>query len=198
MRCGNEYCSSSLENGCCGACLLSPVPFNFCKSTFRYTSPVNKLIAKFKFNGHFDSGYALSSLLALEIQQYYYNHVKPQLLVPVPLHRSRLKLRGFNQANEIARVVSKQCRISVAHSIITKTRNTLPQTELKSAQARKTNLHNAFAIRREPLLKNVNFVAVIDDVVTTMATITAISKLLKLHGVHRVDVWCLARASREP
>lgn len=196
QRCGTEQCTSTLIDMSCGNCLLNPPAFNLCRAAFRYVSPVNRLITDFKFNAQFDSGNSLSKILARDFQHYYSNQKKPQLLIPAPLHRNRLRVRGFNQAVEIGRVVSRQCQISLAHSAIKKIRDTTPQIELNSAQARKTNLRNAFAIGDESLLRGVEFVAILDDVVTTMATVAAISKLLQQQGVYRVDVWCLARAGR--
>jgi ComF family protein len=196
QRCGTEQWGSALIDISCGNCLLNPPAFNFCRSVFAYVSPIDKLVTNFKFRAQFDSGYSLSKILAREMQIYYSNQQKPQVLIPVPLHRNRLRIRGFNQAIEIGRVVSRQCQIPLAYSAISKIRDTTPQIELSSAQSRKTNLSNAFAVADQSLLRNVNFVAILDDVVTTMTTVAAITKVLQQHGVRRVDVWCLARASR--
>ena len=136
----------------------------------------------------------MSKVLARDFKHYYANRQKPQLLIPVPLHRNRLRVRGFNQSVEIGRVISSQCHIPLAPAAIEKVRDTTPQTELNSAQARKTNLRNAFAVTDEALLSELALVAVLDDVVTTMATVAAVTKLLHQHGVGGVDVWCLARA----
>lgn len=194
QRCGIEQTNNSLIHGSCGKCLLNPPAFNLCKAAFPYVSPVNRLVANFKFNAQFDSGYSLSKVLARDFQHYYANRQQPQLLIPVPLHHNRLRARGFNQSVEIGRVISSECRIPLAPAAIEKVRDTTPQIELKSAQARKTNLRNAFAVADEPMLRKLPLVAVLDDVVTTMATVTAVSMLLQQHGVQGVDVWCLARA----
>lgn len=194
QRCGIEKCAAALIEQNCGKCLLNPPAFSLCKAAFPYVSPINRLIANFKFNAQFDSGFALSSILASRIQYYYANQARPQLLIPVPLHRNRLRARGFNQAVEIGRVVSRQCHIPLAESAVIKLRDTTPQVELNSAHSRKTNLRDAFAIADTSSLENLQFVAVLDDVVTTMATVATLSRLLKKYGVQRVDVWCLARA----
>lgn len=196
LRCGVEQADSALINSICGNCQLNPLAFNLCRAAFRYDSPINKLVTNFKFNARFDSGYSLATILARDIQHYYATRQKPQLLIPVPLHRNRLRIRGFNQAVEIGKVISRQCNIPLAHSAINKIRDTTPQIELSSARARKTNVRDAFAIADKSLLKNTEFVIVLDDVVTTMATVAAVSKLLQQQGIGRVDVWCLARASR--
>lgn len=196
LQCGAEQADNAFIDGVCGNCLLNPLVFNLCRAAFHYASPVNKLITNFKFNAKFDAGYSLATILARDIRHHYANRQKPQLLIPVPLHRNRLRIRGFNQAVEIGKVISRQCNIPLGHSAIKKIRDTTPQIELSSALARKTNVSNAFAIADESLLKNTERVVVLDDVVTTMATVAAISKLLRQQGVQQVDVWCLARAGR--
>ena len=196
QQCGCERADQSLIDSRCGKCLLSPPAFNFCQGVFRYDSPIDKLITNFKFKAEFDSGHALAEILSTQMQLHYANRPKPQLLIPVPLHSNRLRIRGFNQAVEIGRVVSRRCQITLAHSAVRKIRDTTPQIELNSAQSRKTNLRGAFAIDEKCMPVNTQFVALLDDVVTTMATVTAMSKLLRKHRVQRIDVWCLARAGR--
>lgn len=195
-QCGLEKDINTMVNMSCGHCLINPPVFNYCNAVFRYVSPVNKLVANFKFNAHFDAGHCLSSLMAKKMQNAYANEEKPQLIIPVPLHRNRIRKRGFNQALEIGKVVSRRCQIALAHSVVCRSRDTSPQTELRSAQARKLNLSNAFVVSDKAALRNSSFVVLLDDVVTTMATANAISKVLRHQGIRRIDVWCLARASR--
>ncbi len=193
-RCGIEVKGSLTIDSCCGSCLHKPPNFNFCKSIYSYTSPINKLVASFKFSARFDIGYSLSRILAREMNNYYRTIEKPQILIPVPLHWKRLRSRGFNQASEIGKVVSTQCQIPIQESVLIKTRSTLPQIEMASALARRSNLRGAFSLRQSEPMKTVTHIALIDDVVTTMATAETLATLLQDVGVHRIDVWCLARA----
>ncbi len=194
--CGIDRIGQSQLVDTCGSCLLNPPPFTSCNGIFHYVSPIDKLLTDFKFNARFEVGFALSNILSKYMQRYYLNSKKPDLILPVPLHRNRLRLRGFNQAIEIAKVVSRLCHIPLSKSAIMKIRDTSPQTEIGTARARKLNLRGAFSVANPAILKNVKSVALIDDVVTTMATVTALSKVLQSHGISRIDVWCLARANR--
>lgn len=195
-RCGTELNGRLSKDSCCTGCRLSPPSFQFCCAVFPYVSPINKLVADFKFSARFDIGYSLSRVLASAFNAHYFGMAKPELLLPVPLHKTRLRSRGFNQASEICNVLSKYCGVSSSHSVLTKIRNTEPQTSMSSAAARKANLHGAFAINSPNGLTGVTHIALVDDVVTTMATTEAISRMLHEQQDCRIDVWCLARANR--
>lgn len=179
----------------CNSCLITPPSFHSCRAVFPYTSPINKLIANFKFCARFDIGYALSRILASEFNAYY-GSSRPNLVLPVPLHRHRHRERGFNQALEICRVISAHCDVPISHSLLLKTRSTEAQTSMRSAVARKANLRGAFALQLSKNAQDVTHIALVDDVVTTMATVDTISRVLRSQWGCRIDVWCLARASR--
>jgi len=192
-RCGIELNGGLSKASCCTSCQLSPPSFDFCTAVFPYVSPIDKLVADFKFSARFDIGYSLSRVLANTFNTYYIGMAKPELLLPVPLHKSRLDSRGFNQASEMCNVLSKYCAVPVSHSSLTKIRNTEPQTSMSSATARKANLRKAFAVNRLDGLTDVTHIALIDDVVTTMTTTEAIARVLREQQDCRIDVWCLAR-----
>ena len=193
--CGMEYSATALVNGICSSCLLAPKPFCSCRSVFHYRHPINKLLAAFKFHSRFEVGFALSQILAKQMKKHYQFNAKPDYLLPVPLHKHRLRQRGFNQALEICRVITRHCEIPVAHNLVRKIRDTPAQTEMSSARARKENLKRAFSLGDNSALKNVKSIAIIDDVVTTTATVSVLSQTLKSHGIRRVEVWSLARAA---
>lgn len=195
-RCGIELNGGLSEENCCTSCLLAPPSFDFCSAVFPYSSPIDKLLADFKFSARFDIGYSLSRVLANAFNTYYIGMAKPELLLPVPLHKSRLRSRGFNQASEMCNVLSSYCDVSTSHSTLSKTRNTEPQTSMNSAAARKANLRKAFSVNKMDDLDGVTHIALIDDVVTTMATTETISRMLRERQDCRIDVWCLARTSR--
>ncbi|MFL2838110.1 MAG: ComF family protein [OM182 bacterium] len=102
--------------------------------------------------------------------------------------------RGFNQAWELTQAVSEASGNPSCNSLIERIRNTIPQTELAGAGARRKNLKAAFAIRDSKTGRNVCSVTIIDDVVTTVATVSAMAACLKQQGILRVDVYCVARA----
>jgi len=196
IRCGEELPATAPNPRSCAGCTLHPPPFACCRAAFRYQSPIDSLLSGFKFRARFEAGNVLALLLAEKIAQHYRNTTPPDLLLPVPLHPKRLRQRGFNQALEIARVVSKKCGIPLSRNAIVKMRDTTAQTKMHSAGARKQNLKNAFGVADNVLLHRVKSVALIDDVVTTMATVSSVSRELRGRGIRHIDVWCLARASR--
>ena len=116
------------------------------------------------------------------------------MLLPVPLHNERLRKRGFNQAQELARPVARRLRLSIAENLCVRSKNTAVQSEL-DAVARRRNLQQAFIIHRSV---DGAHVAILDDVLTTGATAAALTLALKQAGAATVQVWCLARAARLP
>ncbi len=195
-RCGVDFGGAPSQDSCCKRCLRSPPSFTTCKAAFGYVTPIDRLVAQFKFSARFDVGYALARVLADAFNRHYGNGARPELLLPVPLHPCRLRCRGFNQAREVSSVLSKYCHVATSNCVLRKIRNTEAQTTVKSAAARKGNLRGAFALHELGILRNVTHIALVDDVVTTMATVETISKLLQAQQPCRIDVWCLARASR--
>lgn len=193
--CGLPLPATALDARRCGKCLSHELPFNFCKGVFNYSSPLNKLIPRFKFHHQTDIGFTLASLLARQFAEEYRDIPKPQLLLPVPLHSQRFRSRGFNQALLIAKVISKHTAIPIGNNAVRKVKNTLPQTRMTNAKLRQKNQNKVFFLDKKRLPKNVNHIAIIDDVVTTMATVMSLSKVLRSHGIRHIDVWCLARAS---
>ena len=116
---------------------------------------------------------------------------KPELLLPVPLHRTRLRQRGYNQALELAKPLARLLGVPLCRDLLQRQRGTAAQTEL-DAVARRRNVRGAFAVRAGVALPT--HVAILDDVMTTGATLAECARVLKRAGVQRVDVWALARA----
>jgi len=113
-----------------------------------------------------------------------------EAIIPMPLHPSRLRQRGFNQALELARPLGQAFALPLEIHRVQRQRNTLPQSDLKQ-RARKQNIHNAFVVK-EPL--PYRRVAILDDVITTGSTVNELAKTLKQSGVDYVEVWAVARA----
>jgi ComF family protein len=114
----------------------------------------------------------------------------PDCLVPVPLHPQRLRERGYNQALELARVVSTRLAVPLDATLCVRQRATAPQTALDGKERRR-NLHGAFTVREGNLPRHV---AIIDDVVTTGTTVGELARTLRRAGVDTVEVWACARA----
>ena len=115
---------------------------------------------------------------------------RPAALVPVPLHDTRLARRGYDQALELAAPLSRRLRIPLLADVLLRTRATAPQSEL-DAVARQRNLRRAFTVRADAALPD--HVVLVDDVMTTGATLEAAARALRRAGVPRVEAWVCAR-----
>ncbi|MET0503703.1 MAG: ComF family protein, partial [Luteibacter sp.] len=194
-------CQASLPRNlsCCGRCAL-PMPCGApecgqCQQVerpwadlwvpFVYAWPLDVLEARFKFSGSLAAGRVLGECW-LDTGR---PPTTPDLLLPVPLHVSRLRSRGYNQAAELARVLSRRLGIPVRHDALARVRRTQAQTEL-DATTRAQNVRGAFVVRRPPGPRHV---ALVDDVMTTGSTLGECARVLLASGVARVDVWALAR-----
>ncbi len=196
-QCGLPLDGRLLSGGRCARCTIKRPEFDSCQALFHYKPPLDRLIIQHKFQRRLDIGASLGGLLAERFNQCSLARAageKPELLLPVPLHRKRMNRRGFNQAWELTRAVSEASGIPSCNSLIERIRNTTPQTELADAEARRKNLKAAFAIRDSKTARNLRSVTIIDDVVTTAATVSAMAACLKQQGIQRVDVYCVARA----
>ncbi|MDQ7049195.1 MAG: ComF family protein [Enterobacterales bacterium] len=183
-----ELQASSLSSPC-GECLKNSPAFDHTVSIFHYQAPINRLITQLKYASQFRYLPLLSSYLVAKISHFYRQQSLPQALVPVPLHPSKLKARGFNQSSLIAAELQKRLNIPILTSGVIRHKKTFPQSDLDAKQRQK-NLKNAFQV----LLKPPSHIAIIDDVVTTGATASELAKVLRLAGAKQVDVWSLARA----
>jgi ComF family protein len=185
------HCALPLETPAplCGECLADAPPFDAAWAPFRYAHPLDLLEMRFKFGADLAAGRVLSDLLIDRARVDAPD--KPEMIVAVPLHASRLRRRGFNQAHELAKPLARALEIPLASDVIERVRATSAQTGL-DAIARRRNLRRAFAVNTDaPLPKHV---VVFDDVMTTGATMRECARALKRAGVARVDVWALARA----
>lgn len=176
---------------CCGACQQHAPPWDAAWAPFRYGWPLDRLESRFKFGRDLAAGRVLSSLWQGEPRPV----ERPSLLITVPLHRSRLRQRGYNQALELARPLARALGVPLRHDVLQRSRHTEAQTEL-DAVGRRRNVHGAFALC--PGLAPPAHVAILDDVMTTGATLAECAGVLKRAGVPRVDVWALARAGNHP
>lgn len=191
-RCGEELDESGADF--CSSCLLHPPEFDSCHAPFAYRPPVDKLIVDYKFHADFASGYALSRILASFMIRRWRQRKVPDLLLPVPLHESRLRRRGFNQALEIARVLAAESGAPLCPRGLRKLRPSPPQTEMPSARERGANIRNSFGLASGHAIRDARRITLVDDVVTTMSTVEELARVLKRAGVEEVEVCCLARA----
>jgi ComF family protein len=195
-----QYCGvetgQSADQLLCGPCILRKPVFNRCVAAMSYASPADQLISQFKFNDNFAAGLALGEVLALEFKSHCSFYGYPDAIIPIPLHQLRLKKRGFNQALELAKQLSYSTGVPVFNNTLTRIKNTVPQTEIKRAGLRKSNLKKAFTCIDLLGQGNAKHIALVDDVVTTGATLNEAARTLFINGAERVDCFCIARANR--
>ncbi len=158
-----------------------------------YAEPVSSLVAAFKYRAELQHGRVLGDLLLERVRETYAGQPLPELLIPVPLHRARLRERGFNQAVVLALQLGRRLGIPVAMDTLARVLYTPAQRGL-SARERKRNLRGAFVVERD--LASYASIALIDDVVTTMSTMRELARVVRAAhpGQPELHAWCLARA----
>lgn len=167
----------------CGGCQRAPPPLEATTAAFLYGWPVDGLLRRFKFHQDLAAGRLLAQLLAERCRQ----APRPQALVPLSLHVARLRQRGYDQALELARPLGRALDLPCVPALV-RVRATRPQSELGSG-ARARNVRGAFGVQAALP----DHVALVDDVMTTGATLHAAARALRKAGVQRVDAWVCAR-----
>lgn len=171
----------------CGHCLQQPPHYDRVISSFAYAPPVSQLVSKLKFQGEILQARLLGEFLLETVQS---ADSQAQAILPVPLHKRRLRQRGFNQALEISRPLSKGLGIPLLLQSIDRLRDTLPQSEQNASQ-RAANVRGTFRLK-QPL--DYRHIAIVDDVMTSGHTVNEIARQLRASGVEQIEVWCVARA----
>lgn len=177
----------TVDGSLCGDCLQRPPAFDSTVAALEYRFPVDAMIRRFKYAGDLATGQALGRLFA--------EHAAagavpmPELLIPMPLHPARLKARGFNQAAELARLIARQLGIPVSQALCARVRDTPEQAQL-SWDERRRNVRGAFSCSWGV---DGLHAAVVDDVLTTGATLNELARALKRCGAARVSAWVVAR-----
>ncbi len=174
----------------CGRCLRAPPEFDVAHCAFRYEWPLDGLVTRLKFAADLAAGRVLAELLTQSLIGASGALTPADLIIPVPLHRLRLRERGFNQAQELASLVARRMRIPLDVEGLRRERATAQQSGL-SALRRRRNVRDAFSVQASV---SGCHVAVVDDVVTTAATARECARALKRAGAASVQIWAAARA----
>lgn len=180
-----QCCEQTTHGERCGACLHQPPHFDDTLALFRYDFPADRLIHALKYAHQLAVAKWLGERLAGELGGRHFD-----LLIPLPLHADRLRERGFNQSVEIARTVGHRLHLPLDHEHVVRNRATPPQAEL-ARKERHRNVKNAFDCLGDFSGKHL---LLIDDVMTSGATLSECARVLKLHGAVRVSVAVAARA----
>ena len=177
-HCGSTTLTSVAH---CGHCLTQPPRWHRLYRLGEYRPPLQQLVHHLKFCGKFWLARPLAQQLAHQITQ------PAPLLLPVPLHWRRYSQRGFNQSHQLALALGAILNSHVNHRVFQRLRHTQPQQQLTQNQ-RRHNLHHAFQLRPITLPDHV---AIVDDVVTTGATVDQLTRLLIQRAVKQVDIYTL-------
>lgn len=175
----------------CAECRSDPPPFARLLAPLRYAFPVDRLLVGLKFRARLEHGRLLGGLVRAWLDTTDHGIDGGLPLLPMPLHRRRLATRGFNQAAELARVIAPLLGARLAPGLAVRLRPTPAQSRLDAA-TRRRNLAGAFAVPAHPPRR----VLVVDDVVTTGATVRELSRTLRAAGCEEVLVLAVARAGR--
>ena len=171
----------------CGQCLANPPPFDATIAACAYAFPVDRLIHAFKYQGRLAlADWCADAILAAHRRR---SSTRLGCLIALPLSEERQRERGCNQAAEIARVLAAKIGVALMTAGVRRTRATPPQAALPWPE-RARNVRGAFSCDAD--MKGLN-VAVVDDVMTTGATLTEFAKTLKASGALRVENWVVAR-----
>jgi len=174
----------------CFDCINTQPSLDSCTALFEYRPPIDRWIQDVKFAQDLATAHLLGELLAGKIPAD--SRKRPAIVLPVPLHRKRLSERGYNQALEIARSLSEK-GYRLDPTCCRRHKATSAQSDLP-AGARKGNVRNAFSVSR--LMKE-SRVLLIDDVMTTGATLNELARTLKKAGAERVEAWVIARTGQK-
>jgi ComF family protein len=185
------FISDETNNHPCGTCLTKKRYFTMARALGFYEGSLQKAIHQWKYEGK----EYLSILFAEWMAEGFYRYWEPDLfnlLIPVPLHKKRLRKRGFNQALSLAKELSRQTGIPCRKKVLQKKMPTLPQVKLSGVERQK-GVRGAFHMMTREEVEGKS-ILLVDDVYTTGATVNECSRVLVAGGASRVDVFTLAHA----
>jgi ComF family protein len=168
----------------CGACQNSPPAFDATSAVFRYAFPVEHIVQGLKYRHRLPLAGWLAEALARRLDA-----TGVDCIIPLPLSAQRMKERGFNQAQELARPLARHFGLPLLAEASLRVADSAPQASLPWKE-RQANIRQAFECRVDLAGKTI---AVVDDVMTTGATLNEFARMLKLHGARRVENWVAAR-----
>lgn len=172
----------------CGHCLKEPPLFTRTTAAFAYSFPLDKLIQAMKYREQLALAKAFAEKLALRIVQ----SDMPDCIIPMPLHPAKLRERGFNQSLLLAATVARKLDIELLANVCQRVRDTPPQSALPWKERNK-NVRSAFRCARDLTGKRV---ALVDDVMTTGASLNALAEAVQKRGAAEISAWVVARTPK--
>lgn len=155
-------------------------------ATFYENSVIRDLIHNYKYRFAKKTKLSLANILIQYLKKLNLNN--EYLIIPIPLHYSRFNWRGFNQSEEIGKIISEYFRWPIINNIIQRKKKTSEQAAIKTKEKRQENLQNAFVLNKKidlNQIKNKSFI-LIDDVYTSGTTLEEAAKILKSAGVKKI------------
>lgn len=177
----------------CGVCLLHRPHFDTARAHFLYEGPIRDLIHSFKYSRNTHLRYPLALLTLEGLGNFLYDQ-RPHIIIPVPLHPSRLRQRGFNQAVLLGSTLSRRLSLPMLLDTLARIRQTEPQIELSAAE-RRLNVKGAFAVKKPERIAGKR-ILLLDDVMTTGSTMDECAKELKKAGAEMVIAATIARTAQ--
>ncbi len=169
----------------CGHCLKLPPAFDATRALMRYEYPLDSMLQAFKYGEMLNMAASFASLMVSKLHQ----NQAIDLVIPMPLHQQRLKERGFNQSLEIAKMITQKTGHTLDAAACQRIKLSPPQASLPHKE-RVKNMRGAFNCQTQ--LTGLS-VLLIDDVMTTGASLHALAETVKKAGATRVECWVVAR-----
>lgn len=180
---------STASDAVCGHCLAQAPAFDRTFAAFPYESPISDLVRNLKFRRRLHCARPLGTLFAARVAQER-GASRPDCFVPIPLHPTRLRRRGFNQSLEIARELARRFNAPLDARCLERIGASVPQTALPARQ-RLRNPKGTFVVRHAPRGR---CIVIVDDVMTTGATVNEAARVLRRAGAERIEAWVAARS----
>lgn len=190
--CGEPFDPLAFSAAICAACRAASPPFRAARAGLEFAGPIREAIHRFKYHQKSALAPRLAPFLARAFDQDpFLREFEPQILVPIPLHRARLRKRGFNQSFLLARELSPLIGVPT-RELLRRTRNTPPQVTLRG-QERANNVKGAFAASPDFEAWQGARILLIDDVFTSGSTLAEAARTLCIAGAGAVCALTLAR-----
>lgn len=195
VRCAINLRGLPARDGVCLDCEAHGPEFDRALAALDYEAPWSTLLARLKFQ---DACHLAPWLAGRLAQAWWASPQRASVIVPLPISAQRLRERGYNQSGLLAQALGRRLRLPVAHDALQRVKHTERLMKL-SPEARQAEISGAFgvspALRRQVLGRHV---AVVDDVMTTGATLSEASLILREAGARSVSAWVVARTGRSP
>ena len=192
QKCGRPFPITVIGSYSCASCLQCKNPFRLCRAAVEYNDHSKKLILDFKFFDHIENKMLLARWLYIAGKDIF--QAGADLIIPVPLHYTRMFKRKYNQSAVLSAALSNLCGIPADYKSLKKRHATMPQVSCSRKQRLK-NVRNAFEVANPENIRGKR-VVLIDDVFTTGSTLKECAKVLKKAGAKSVDALTVARVCR--